>query len=57
MIRSFDRSAPMKTEIFEKVQSPNMQVDWIYVDYEIAESSPNYIKPENRKNFHSKQTK
>lgn len=57
LIRSFDRSAPMKTKIFEDVQSPKMKVDWLYVDYEIAESSPNYIKPENRKNFHSKQTK
>jgi hypothetical protein len=47
----------MKTKIFEDVQSPKMKVDWLYVDYEIAESSPNYIKPENRKNFHSKQTK
>lgn len=55
VIKSFERSAPMKTYFFENVQKDKMFVDWTYVDYSILESSPGYISPDKRNNFKPKQ--
>lgn len=55
-IKEFSRSAPMKTYVFKNIQKEKMKTDWTYVEYELLETSPNYISKEIRKGFKAKQT-
>ena len=55
LINSFKENAPLKKHIFDKIQIPEMQVDWIKVPYDILNQTSEFKTKEERKKFTSKQ--
>lgn len=55
LINSFEENAPLKKHIFDKIQIPEMKVDWIKVPYDILSQTSEFKTKEERKKFTSKQ--
>lgn len=55
LINSFKENAPLKKHIFDKIQIPEMQVDWVKVPYNILNQTSEFKTKEERKKFTSKQ--
>ena len=57
LINSFTENAPLKKYIFDKIQIPKMQVDWIKVPYDILSQTSEFKTKEERKKFSPKRIK